>query len=88
MGYRVEWSSGAQNDLKHIDVVVVRRILKKLKWFFGQPDRFKHATLLQHSAIGDARFRIGDSRVIVSVDKKRALIVIIAVGHRREIYQP
>lgn len=87
MGYEFEWSSHAQADLASLDRIVARRILKKIIWFANQPDPLKHAVRLRPPAIGDARFRIGDYRVVVVVDEKNKMIVIVAVGHRREIYQ-
>lgn len=87
MEFRVEWSSGSQKDLAHLDRAVAQRILKKMKWFFEQADPLKFATRLQHPSIGDARFRIGDYRVIVGVDAEQQVIVIIAIGHRRDIYR-
>ena len=86
MGYRLEWSTRAQKDLEQVDLVVARRILKKLKWMFEQKDPLVFARQLEHPTIGDARFRIGDYRVIVTVDKKKQIIVVATVGHRRDIY--
>ena len=70
MAYKVQWSIRAQNDLKALDSVVARRILKKLKWVFNQEDALAFARRLEHSSSGDARFRIGDYRVIISVGTK------------------
>jgi mRNA interferase RelE/StbE len=33
------------------------------------------------------RIRIGNYRVVYTVDKKRNVILIIKIGHRREIYR-
>ncbi len=33
------------------------------------------------------RYRIGDYRVIVRIEDERLVIVVIAVGHRREVYR-
>lgn len=87
MGYKFEWSSRAQADLASLDRTVVRRILKKIIWFSDQPDPLKYAVRLRPPTIGDARFRIGDYRVVVVLDQKDQKVVIAAVGHRREIYR-
>lgn len=86
MAYEFEWSSRSQADLASLDRTVARRILKKIIWFASQSDPLKYAVRLRPPAIGDARFRIGDYRVVVVVDQKNQKIVIAAVGHRREIY--
>lgn len=36
---------------------------------------------------GFYRLRVGDYRIVYSVKKKRLVVVIIKIGHRREIYQ-
>lgn len=87
MVYEFEWSSQAQADLASLDRIVARRILKKIIWFASQSDPFKHAVRLRPPAIGDARFRIGDYRVVVVIDQKTKKIVVAAVGHRSEIYR-
>lgn len=87
MAYVFECSSHAQTDLASLDRAIARRILKKLIWFADQANPLKHAIRLRPPAIGDARFRVGDYRVIVVVDQKKQKVVIAAVGHRSEIYR-
>lgn len=87
MEYVFEWSTQAQEDLESLDHTVAQRMVKKLAWFARQPDPLKFAVRLRPPAIGDARFRIGDYRIIVVVNEKNKKIVIAAVGHRREIYR-
>ncbi len=87
MAYVFEWSSHALADLEALDRTIAQRIIKKLGWFANQPEALIHAVRLRPPAIGDARFRVGDYRVVVVVDQKNQKIVIAAVGHRREIYR-
>lgn len=87
MVYKWEFTKAAQKDLASLDLVIARRIIKKLQWFARQPDPFRYGRRLVDSAIGDIRFRIGEYRVITLCDEKRHCIQIIAIGHRRDIYQ-
>jgi mRNA interferase RelE/StbE len=48
-------------------------------------DPLKHAERLTQPQIGSFRFRIGDYRVVF--DLEGAEIVVLRVGHRREIYK-
>ncbi len=55
-----------------------------------KPEEIIEATLryterLIDSSLGSYRFRIGDYRVIFDIDKDK--IVVLRVGHRREIYR-
>lgn len=62
-------------------------ILKKLNWLAEQKDPLTYAKRLTNYKIGEYRFRIGDYRIIFDLDYKKNLIIIINVGHRREIYK-
>ncbi|MEK7553664.1 MAG: type II toxin-antitoxin system RelE/ParE family toxin [Patescibacteria group bacterium] len=44
-----------------------------------------YAIKLTDSKIGDYRFRIGDYRIIFDIKKEK--IIIVAVGHRKDIYK-
>ena len=37
--------------------------------------------------VGYWRYRFGDFRVIARIENERLVILVIAVGHRREIYR-
>jgi len=45
----------------------------------------KHASKLTDPALGTYRFRIGDYRVIFDIEEKE--IVVLRVGHRKDIYR-
>lgn len=87
MAYKFVFSSEAEKQLRTLDTIVARRILKKLQWLSKLSDPLRQATRLHNAKIGDARYRIGDYRVIVIVDYKSKRIVIAALGHRRDIYR-
>ena len=46
---------------------------------FGKP--------LTANRVNQWRYRIGDYRVIVKIEDNRLVILVIAIGHRRDIYQ-
>lgn len=77
----------AYKDLDTLDQIVAQKIIKKLKWFEKQANPLHYAVLLRDSIIGDIRFRIGDYRAIALVDKRHSEIIIVKIGHRREIYK-
>lgn len=87
MAYKFIFSPAAEQSLRKLDAVSARRLLKKLRWFEQQIDPLHFATMLTESRIGDARFRVGDYRVVVVINKAHGHLVIAAIGHRRDIYQ-
>jgi len=82
---KVEWDKEALDDLEKIDRPIVKRILHKISWFSQYFDAVTPEPLSADMA-GLFKLRVGDWRVIYEIGKD--VIVIRAVGHRREIYRP
>lgn len=83
MNYRLTYTQRAVRDLDAIDPATKRRIGKTLHRY--EKDPLAHAEPLRDSDLGSYRFRIGDYRVIFDLDGEE--IVVLRVGHRREIYR-
>ena len=83
MKYRLIYTQRAIKDIESLDPVVKQRIGKTLLRYEKAPLSF--AEPLKESQIGSYRFRIGDYRVIFDLVKEQ--IVVLRVGHRREIYR-
>ena len=66
-----------------LDTSVKQRIGKTLLRYESDP--LQHAEFLKQSELGSYRFRIGDYRVVYDLAGDQ--IVILRVGHRREIYR-
>lgn len=82
MKYKLLYSQHAVKDIKKLDSVVKKRIKKALEKFGQRP--FFYAKKLTSSRIGQYRWRVGNYRIVFDVDKEK--IIILRVGHRREIY--
>ena len=83
MKYRLVYTQGAERDIKKLDLNIKDRIGKTLLRYGEEPLRF--AEKLSDPMLGGYRFRIGDYRVIFDIEGDE--IVILRVGHRREIYR-
>ncbi len=81
--YQLVYTRRAERDIDKLEAVTQKRIKKKLEKF--QLDPFQYAERLSSSDLGSYRFRIGDYRVIFDVDG--TALIILRVGHRREIYR-
>ena len=75
----------ALGEIKKLPPDVQRRIFKKLD-FFCQQNPLNYADFLTDRRLGDFRFPIGDWRVIFDKGKGNS-ILILTIGHRREIYK-
>jgi len=82
--YQYFFEQKAVGDIKKLPKDIQKRIIKKLD-FFCSKDPLIFACHLKNYELGTYRFRIGDYRVIFDLEEDR--IIILAVGHRREIYK-
>jgi mRNA interferase RelE/StbE len=81
--YRLVYTHRAIRDIDALELKVKQRIGKTLLRYESDP--LKYAEPLKQSELGSYRFRIGDYRVIF--DLEGVQIVVLRVGHRREIYK-
>lgn len=82
---RYVFTSRALRALKKLPRDAQRRILEKLDWYCAQPDPLKFAEPLVGLHIGEYRFRVGDYRVVC--DRENEALVVLLVGHRKDIYR-
>jgi mRNA interferase RelE/StbE len=83
VSFALVYTRRAERDIQRLDPEIKQRIGKALLRFCGAP--FNFAEKLSDSSLGSYRFRIGDYRVIFDVEGSE--IVVLRVGHRREIYR-
>ncbi|GBD03928.1 Toxin RelG [bacterium HR19] len=81
--YKIIFTQRALKDWEKLSRENQNRIAKKLKEYAEEP--LKYARKLINPKIGTYRFRIGDYRVIFDVNGEN--IVILRIGHRKEIYK-
>jgi mRNA interferase RelE/StbE len=83
MKYNLLYTSRAERDIKKLDPSIKRQIGKAILRLQNNP--VEHSEKLTDPKIGTYRFRVGDYRVIFDMDGNN--IVILRVGHRKEIYR-
>jgi len=81
--YRFVYTRRAERDIKKLEPNTKDRIGKALLRYNEEPLRF--AEKLSDPILGKYRFRIGDYRIIFDIEGSE--IVVLRVGHRREIYK-
>lgn len=83
MRYKLLYTKTARADIQKLDFVARKRIKQKLEEYALKP--LQYAKKLTNSLIGSYRWRIGNFRVVFDIHKQD--IVILRIGHRREIYK-
>lgn len=86
MDYIVTFRTETEKDFKRLDQQIAQRIISKIKWL---SENFQLITPLplQKELHGKYKLRVGDYRVVYSVNENEKRITIHMVGHRRDIYK-
>ncbi len=89
MAWRIEIDDKAKKDLAGLDKSVAKRITAFL--------RERVSTLDDPRSIGEAlkgsrlgafwKYRVGDYRIIASIEDGALRILIVRIGNRREVYK-
>lgn len=84
--YQYEFTRTSYRQFKKLSPDIQQRIVTKLDKYCqsGKPLKFAHQLI--DFRLGTFRFRVGDYRVVFDIEDN-SILVIQAVGHRREIYQ-
>jgi len=83
--YRIEFKRSAERDIRRIHPALISRILERVEVLGDDPSPRQSLKLSGTEAT--YRLRIGDYRVIYSVDTETETIVVYYIRHRREAYR-
>ena len=89
MAWKIELSSEAERELKKIDPQHTRPILKFLHERVAKLDDPRSlGGALVGSRLGEFwRYRVGPYRLICKIEDYRLVVLVLRVGHRKEIYR-
>ena len=89
MAWQIEFDPSAAKELAKLDKPVARRIVQFL--------RERIAALTDPRSLGEAlrgdelgsfwKYRLGDYRVVAEIVDRRVVIIVVRIGHRREVYR-
>lgn len=87
MKYTVEYTKQAVKELEKLDKYTRKIILLWIdKNLQGTEDPRIHGKALTADRVGQWRYRVGDYRIIAKIEDDKLVILVITIGHRREIY--
>lgn len=86
--WRVEFDRAAVRDLRKLGSEAERLILRYMRERIAgtkDPRSFGHA--LTGDLKGLWRYRVGDYRIVAQIEDDRFIVLVVTVGHRREVYR-
>ncbi|MBI3753254.1 MAG: type II toxin-antitoxin system RelE/ParE family toxin [Deltaproteobacteria bacterium] len=84
--YKVEFTPQADEDFARLDRVVAQRVADKIDWFCQNVNDIAGEPLTGNFK-GKYKIRVGDWRIIYSVERSSQIITIHAVEHRSKVYK-
>ena len=88
MKYKVEFTQRALKDLKKLDRPTAALILGWIRKNLENCENPRlHGKGLTANRSGQWRYRVGDYRLLAEISDNTITILILNVGHRREIYE-
>lgn len=86
MKYKVIFSKSADEQLESIPKSDVKKIIKKAEKLGSDPFPPGHEHI-KGSHVAAYRVRQGDYRILYTVQEEKLIILVIKIGHRREVYR-
>ncbi len=88
MTWSIEYSKDALDQLKKLDKQTARRILDYMhQRVAASGDPRSTGKLLVGPLAGLWRYRVGDCRVLCELHNSVCRVLVLKIGHRREVYK-
>jgi mRNA interferase RelE/StbE len=85
LAYRIEFAPRAERDFSALDGSIRKRIARRIDALAQNPYPAGIKKLAGDDHI--YRLRVGDYRILYQVKVRALLVLIVGIGHRREIYR-
>jgi len=82
--YRLEFRPAAIRALRQLDAVSAGRVRGAIALLASEPRPPSSRKLSGRDAY---RVRVGDYRIIYTIDDPKRIVVVVLIGHRRDVYR-
>ncbi len=85
--WKIEWDSKALKEAKKLDRDARKKIVEYLeKRVLASQDPYQFGKPLKGNKAGIWRYRVGNYRILCQIEDKALIVLVVAVGHRKDIY--
>jgi mRNA interferase RelE/StbE len=86
--WTVEFDDRARRELRKLAPETQQSILSYLRErVAGSSDPRQYGKPLRMNLAGLWRYRVGDYRLICRIEENRLVVLVLKVGHRRDVYE-
>ena len=83
--YSLTFASSAVRQLERLDPPIAHRVMASIKKLIQNPR--PPGCVKLHGSENQWRIRIGDWRVVYTIDEQARIVDIVAVRHRSDVYR-
>jgi len=89
LAWTIEVDAAAAKELRRLDPPVARRIVAFLRQRLAPLDNPRAiGEALHGDALGEYwKYRLGDYRIVVRILDRRVVVIVVRIGHRRDVYR-
>ena len=85
--WKIEWDSKALKEAKKLDRDARKKIVEYLeKRVLASQNPYQFGKPLKGNKAGIWRYRVGNYRILCQIEENRLVVLVVAVGHRKDIY--
>ena len=81
--YQIIISEKALKQIEKLEISIKERIFASLEKIRFRPESFVKKLV----GMPGYRLRVGDYRVILDIEKNKLLVLVVKVGHRKNVYE-
>jgi mRNA interferase RelE/StbE len=85
--YSVQLTKSAAKEFKKLPNTIKKKVLEAFHFLSQNPYSEILKVKKMKGPIALFRIRIGDYRIVYEIVDKKLIVVIIKIGHRKEVYQ-
>lgn len=85
MVYKVELTEEAADQVSALPKRIAGQVIRKIEMLSCEPRPAQAKQLVDHEHL--YRVRTGDYRILYQIEAKKLVILVVKVGHRRDVYK-
>lgn len=83
--YEIQFTASAARSFRKLDQATQQRVARRIDALTTDPR--PDGVVKLEGAENIYRARVGAYRILYSIEDKRLIVLVVAVGHRRDIYR-